>query len=96
MAGLANTVTVQAVDTSGFNQITGGESFVLRVENDCTLNDGWFKCVETADSSQIYGLPIEQEMKDEGDGTYTTTYIVMQGGAITLSVTNHGILLKTF
>ena len=38
VAGLTYTVKVQAKDINNVSQTTGGDIFVLRVENECTMS----------------------------------------------------------
>ena len=71
--GLTDPITVilQAVDTDGNYQTTGGDTFMLKVEQMCNVADSnTYFCVEDASSSNVADLPFFIEMTDNGDGTY--------------------------
>ena len=65
------TVVVQAVDTDGNRQTSGGDTFMLRVEQKCNVDiTNTYFCIEDPDQSNVAGLPLFIEMTDNGDGTY--------------------------
>ena len=74
-AGVTNVVQEQAFDVNGFAQITGGDEFVLNVENVCTVVNTYL-CELSASSDNLSGLPIIKKMADNGDGTYTSDYLL--------------------
>ena len=65
------TVVVQAVDTDGNRQTSGGDTFMLRVEQKCNVDiTNSYLCILDPGHSNVAGLPIFTEMTDNGDGTY--------------------------
>lgn len=80
-----STVTVQAVDIGGISQTTGGDTFIMRLEQHCTVTNSRL-CVEDAASDNVPGLPTFTVMTDNGDGTYQADYTMTGAGTITVSV----------
>ena len=65
------TVVVQAIDTAGNYQTTGGDTFMLRVEQKCNVDiTNSYLCILDPGYSNVAGLPLFTEMTDNGDGTY--------------------------
>ena len=84
MAEVPQTIRVQAVQTNGVAKTSGGDRFVLRIEQRCTLSD---ICCRINGSDNVPGLPFEVVMNDNGNGTYEYTYTIRGGGgSATVSV----------
>ena len=66
------------------SKTAGGDVFILRVENECTVS-ALYSCDPPVPSVQISGLPIIKQMTDKGDGTYTADYTVSSSGTVTVS-----------
>ena len=83
--GLTNRVTVQAKDDSGVLQNTGGDTFILRLEQHCTVTNSYL-CVLSPSHDNIPGLPTFTTMTDVGDGTYYADFTISQAGTVAVSV----------
>ena len=87
MAEVPCIITVQAVDTNGNDQTSGGDSFRISIDNHTTLVSGNCSYLD-ADHDNVSGLPItDTMMTDNGDGTYSYTLLLRgTGGRATVSV----------
>lgn len=86
MAEVPNRITVQAVGTDGVARTAGGDTFQLKIEQQCTISSN-ICCVTSPTQDNVPGLPIDATMTDNGDGTYSHTYTVTGGGGtVTASV----------
>lgn len=83
--GVTQTVTVQAVDVSGNDQTSGGDIFILKLEQDCTVTNSHL-CAESVSSDNIPGLPTFTVMTYIGSGQYQADYTITSHGTITVSV----------
>ena len=94
---LASTVTVQAVDENGDLQTAGGDLILLRVEQLCTL-DANDDCILSANQDSVPGLPIEEWMTDNGDGTYQADVTMSGQGSVTVSalIYSSGLVAEYF
>lgn len=78
-------VDVLAKDSSGNDIGHGGDIFSLEVSNHCEVTDN-FECVEVDSDTNILDGKILKTMTDNGDGTYSSSYIVPLNGEVTVSV----------
>lgn len=87
VAEVTNTVHVQAVDVNGNLQTTGGDTFKLIVEEQCSWVGQGQSCTPDPFAVVIPELPIEVIMTDNGDGTYEADYMVTGvAGLVSVSV----------
>ena len=78
-------VTVQARDSTGVDITTGGDAFYLDVRNKCTWVD-LNECTPDGTAEQAVSGVSRTLMDDNGDGTYTSKYLVTKEGQFTVSV----------
>jgi len=84
--GVTSTVSIQALDESGAAKTTGGDFFFLHVEQLCQTSPGNYRCDLNAQNTNIQGVPIIKLFTDNGDGTYSATYLIREAGKISVSV----------
>jgi hypothetical protein len=85
-------VTLTAKDSSGLRIATGGANFVIRIYNECTA-DPYFGCVENSGAKQIVSSTIFSTMGDNGDGSYSYTFVALEQGSVVIKIlhANEGI-----
>ena len=74
-----------AKDSSGTNVNHGGDTFFVKITNQCTQGSN-FACTEVSGARQTLSSPIQGTMTDNGDGTYTFNYSVPLDGAVTVVI----------
>ena len=91
------TVTVTAKDSGGVLIGTGGDSFYVRISNECTISSqvDW---TVVGGAASTMSSPFEALMTYNGDGTYSYNYTLSVTGKISLWVIlrNTGIIYGSF
>jgi hypothetical protein len=79
------TINLVAKDSSGNNIGFGGETFVIDIRNKCTIFG-----IQSCDTDYSAKLPLSSAvtgtMIDNGDGTYSYTYILEQSGVVSILI----------
>ena len=74
-----------AKDSTGINIGHGGDTFYIRISNECTP-DSDFTWTEVSGARQVLSSPIITTMIDNGDGMYYYDYSVQLDGTITVMI----------
>ena len=64
------TITLQSVDHDGNLKTTGGDRWVLHVQNECKTNSISWECLESPGAAQAYDTDFFVTMDDNADGSY--------------------------
>lgn len=77
--------TVTAKDSTSANVSAGGDTFVIRIYNECT-DDADFGCVENSGAVQVVPSTIFDKMTDNGDGTYAYSFVAAESGSVVIKI----------
>ena len=87
------TVTIQLYDKNDEARLTGGDAPTFRLEDRCATTMTDIRCTDSG-TSTVSGLPIEELMTDNMDGTYSHTFTT-PGGVLDSATLTASIMVLT-